>query len=63
MSRQNHRPWLPFDTPKLNYGLMRIDESAADYGRGLQDAAWELEMAIQSGSVRVPLILPAHGSA
>lgn len=53
---------LPFDTPKLNYGLTRIDESAADYGRGLQDAAWELEMAIQSGSVRVPLILPAHGS-
>lgn len=54
---------LPFDTPKLNYGLTRIDESASDYGRGLHAAAWELEVVIQGGSVRVPLILPAHGSA
>lgn len=54
---------LPFDTPKLNRSLTRIDESAADYGRGLQEAVWELEMAIQNSSVRVPLILPAYGSA
>ena len=53
---------LPFDTPKLNRSLACIDESASDYGRGLQEAVWE-EMAIQNGSVRVPLILPAYGSA
>ncbi len=54
---------VPFETPKLHWAITRIDESAADYGRGLEEPAWELDEPIKSGSVRVPLVLPAYGSA
>lgn len=52
---------LPFETPKLHRAMRSIDESAADYGRGLQDALWE-EMALQGRSVRIPLVVPAFGT-
>jgi hypothetical protein len=54
---------LPFETPKLNCAITRIDEAAADYGRGLQEQVWEMDVEIKGGSVQVPLILPAYGSA
>lgn len=52
---------LPFETAKLNRAMRSIDESAADYGRGLQEAVWEV-LPLKGRSVRVPLVVPAYGS-
>lgn len=52
---------LPFGTAKVNRDMRSIDESAADFGRGLQEAIWE-EMPLKGRSVRVPLVAPAYGS-